>query len=1593
VAKRVFCLSFVFVLFVTAVFPVEVFATRTDSAPSDINTETDKEALITDILSSINSLYVGTGSTGSKFYKLAGIQSVYGEMLLLKELHNPSDTEIVKVLTAVMVVVDNFLNEFGLKADGFPHETGEKDSSGNPIMKVDYGKLDILYSPIVETGVVSTQISQAMERIRAAFIGPIKNYALHELERIRKAFSPELPKEQKVDQSDDAPPEYDFEKFDGAAAYSAEPDTIAWCYNILDSFTKFDEKIESMIDTGTKSKADLINAIFKDNLTFQNLKGEIDIANSNRHLFMGDAKELVDQVKESMSSLDLTSGYTMDVTEGEFIIEGLATVERAPVQGLNDDFFGEEAWVSLGGEDKWLSMPYVAMLASTAVYTPLRSKVGDDDYIAALKYLAGSTTGVNATSSDSDETPAEKVVDLFSRVKDFRKPLYVINDTKYIDDMGNIHGTSFSEPYDGPSVRATLGALVTAIEKEKPTIFTIVKGEFMLKEDISSWGFYHANQHQTDDGEAIEKNLSSDDESGSFTPGDESITSSFYTKTLFEIGNHVGTYALTQLVLRNIFNDAKNTSVLDRKKASLLYVNIFGDLVLSDNTIILPGSANPLIFDQEGSYNPYTAAFMNHYPNFAYDADSVHVQNPNDFGKYAFMTDGKGVMDNIVAGVGAGGATGAIAGAGVGAIPGMVIGGAVGLISGIPGMISNSSESNSKIGQAGAVTKDYMKGFGSFTYEGLGIRRIQSEGSFKRTTPNQSLNLYPFFSAGKTHYTFFSFDTDNAKDLMEGGSWYNIADDIGGGTYTVLVKEDAIADGNVTIFPYISDLNRDVTGSAVSRTSNSDYAIPKAIAQNMLWYYTADSEFNSTNTTNGMLREDYIFRTFIVEVLQGVTDVSVYEKNIDIQNAVLGSDTDSGFVWVENVARTILDNIKSIDGILGISSSGTDKLFGRVIMIFRQLSTGLVILFLVMFIFRYMKRGDLLYVVSMSALSGVVVFMMIFVFPNYLPMAYNAVSSLFTEGIVSDTILYKAEQYSTTYGQAGSLDSSNDYSMQTASLTLYNLSEGQIDRLCYQNNIDEEDFRYGDRVIIDQDAGIFVQGNKIKLNTDVLFAGNPITGAMTQGDVSSNAYALTSQKKQQDAIDYYFPFFLMEDGFIETLNSMLKAFKVPRATSNYIDGLVKDSYIVFNYTNSGPFLYGSDIAQFEGEWEPLLYLQMVRAFPDPDDFLNMRGWVENPTSKQRESLWGLTMELNGYYDPNGGKERRAALVEYVNYQTKRYLIENQPLVSMISDENLIKVTALMASFFFNGKISNFGSWVYPTSFNQDEMKLGDVFITTIAGDSDRFIKQNLDLVEYTSNSYGLMGLCILILVMVCSTVFVLVVKISIPILYCLLGVLVVYRFVTDNEFGGLLKGYFKVTGSVIAVYTLFIIVLSVLPSLMSGWGMMVILGMASVLFLWALLTVFIGLMRDITSLGNKGVAEAFRNNPITGVVAQAFDNTYNSIVGLGSRLGMSGQQTYGGSSGGYVYDDGYGGVSVQDDPVGSSATTLGVLNAIDRSYEAEEFPSTPRFTFGRTVATETNQGGFDNSYMVPRREGGGDGSSGLYSDFELSLDQLRREDL
>lgn len=1132
--------------------------------------------------------------------------------------------------------------------------------------------------------------------------------------------------------------------------------------------------------------------------------------------------------------------------EKKYVIESLATVQR--VEDAYERDYSINAWEPISGKTFELSSAYIAMLATTAVYTPFVSNTSSQDYLEALAYLAGN-------SSDD-------ILTLYDKIKDYKKPLYAFTlDSSCIvnpEDSKNTTSSNYANTYSGDATRVTLSMFQDYVTKGTNVIFASIQGEFVVGEDTNSYTFYkaHGDATSASDGGSFYGNV---------IIADDKVTTSNYTPVVFSLGTEAGNPALGRLLMSNVFLNLRNTSVLKKNDHSVLYVDVIGNIILSDGTVIVPAAANPIFYHADGGYNPYTVAFQNNYPSFVADSTSTVVYSEQENGKmfYQMNAESYTAWYSVIAGV-----TTAVAGVALTVFSGGTLTVPAALLIGGAGAVAG----------AGLTTglEQLSNRQGMIEGSSLHINSIKSNSVKGATTPffsssetsSDGVSMFPYFYTGDNEmlsiYTKLTLKGDSVnKNFLAYLGGNNDQDN------AVLHFNSVFTPAGKPVFPYI------VSDRQIA--IDTDYYAAKMIASNMYWFYTFDGTASPSDKSTGSLLDGYLFENFIIEGLQGTKTATQYEKDILVSNVVLLDETNAFETALLDIAETVLDTIADIQGVLGIVPADSNPIFGSVMRFFVENSLYFYIMFVAVFIFRYLRRGDLLYVGVMSVASCIFFYLFCYILPVYVPMAYNSTSSIVTENLISEILLYNSERYSTTYANASIAGLTEDYDTKTTSITIYRMNEKQLKVFSEQYDIDFELFRYGDIYILDSNIGLYVQGDSLKVNLDVFLYNNPIYGSYVTDD-GVTRYVLSSDKMSSSAFEYYSVFYLLEDGFVSTLNSLLDNFTIERRTTTYLDGFVKDSFVVYNYMLSAPFLYPDEYQEIQGLDYVTQILKYEQAFPDASDFLKIGTWIHEPTDEMKESLWYKTLFANGYYDTELGAMRRDSLIEYVNYQTKLYMIRHLVGTSIVSDENLIKSIACNAMFAFNARVSELGSMLYPISYNQEELGLHDVFLSTFTEDADRFISLQFDLVAYVLDEYGVMCLFVLVLILIIALCVILVMNLSFPLLYIALSVNILVRLIIDKPLGPALRGFVKSMTLLLSIYTIFLLVLTKASEVLSGLSLVVVLlAIFLLIFSW-LFALIKGFFKNVFEFGDGMYGTTFSQNPVTGMIVTNVLGKYDSFV-------------------------------------------------------------------------------------------------------------------
>lgn len=1128
----------------------------------------------------------------------------------------------------------------------------------------------------------------------------------------------------------------------------------------------------------------------------------------------------------------------LEEVNSKIYLEKLAWVKKKSINSGQDSDLGYENWNPItnsgtSGTDYRLRDSYVRMFSASAVYRPMVSYVGDEDFLAALGSLF-------------DDTTRASMLQLYQEVKDYRKPLYSMYDgSKWYEAFGKTKTTTNVEAsvqtYSGKGSLLTLSRFMKDLEDEALTGLIMHKGKLKLSDnDINTYFYFNDNPKFGNSGqEPVEDNyLSQDpvpspspeptasavatssptaDPSATPVPGDSSssdgssttdhmndvlaaaadeISSTKWTSALVEVGARSGdmtSYPVagtTLAALRNYYKDLDFLEGNGKNKDSFLFMNVFGDIVTKDNLVVVPGASNPLFFNQEKGYFPYNVTFMSGYPSVYNRGEDMILGNEADKGKYLLASGGD------------------------------------------------------EYGKASTFVKIKGKNDISTNNPQLGywINLKLAEPIAGAANPFQISDLDTIFGSGLG--VMWSTAVMSVGFMKDSDAYKNVG---------LVLKTDLTVNG-ASLMKY-------------DPSSDEDFRVAKYIARNV--YYS----FNKTSTDSaggsGRLREDFLFKNVMVEAMNGTIYTEGYTKVLTETMDYLKGDS---YGWwkdlMYNFGSSVLDNMGRIDGVLGVKQAYQDSMFASIRAVIDKFLYYILLIILLGFIFQYMRNGsNFLYTIVTGTLVIAVAFVFLKIVPVYLPSAYNFIANNTNRQLSYEVLYTKSEKYFQTYKNTPTIDDKGNFKISTTSADLYRLSQKQLKEVVEKYGLSHDSLTQGKMQLVDGNTGLYLQGDRLKVNIDTLLSTNPITGSYSDTEYGT-AYQLSSDKMFSSVIDYYTPYYLIEDGFVDTLNRLLMMYNIPRYSITYGAGLVKDSYVVYNYINSPPFLTPGEYVQ-EGdttsaeEVEKLyLLFDNPEEFRNSVDFLNLHGLLTKSTPEMENSLWYRTMVQSGI-DPKSTDpviiKRYNNLIQSVNGLTKDFMIKLKSKAGQVSDENMIKIISLYATTVFDQKISEtFGNNVYPKNLNYEEFKLQDVFLSVFTEDYAKFLNNDRDVMYYMRDRLDGFTYTIFILTVVLAAISSAGLQFALGGLYVALGVICAARLIGGWGSGmkNTFKGYFKSSIILFLCLTLFVTTLGLRAGKDSTWSVYIVFFVCSII-LGFMLTVLGSILLEPANLGNSKINSAF----------------------------------------------------------------------------------------------------------------------------------------
>lgn len=678
--------------------------------------------------------------------------------------------------------------------------------------------------------------------------------------------------------------------------------------------------------------------------------------------------------------------------------------------------------------------------------------------------------------------------------------------------------------------------------------------------------------------------------------------------------------------------------------------------------------------------------------------------------------------------------------------------------------------------------------------------------------------------------------------------------------YSPLVMTNTTTIDDKVLFPY------DVS-------SDTDYKLAGAIAMNAYQFIGFDRSINSYSNM-GKLNDNYVLHNIVICGLQGTTNALGYMKDELLQyDQYVKGTNDRIAQQVIDSSSSIIDKTSDVDEVIGLSSSYENKILGTVLQFLRDnILIVLIIITLVLIIAfaRYIR--DLMEIILLGGASIALILGFVYVIPVYMTMFYNIVINNVCENLSYEVLGVKTEKYDADNTELVKVDTDGNFVYSSSSLTLYKVGWRQLKEFYAQMNVEESEVCAGKTSVLNQESGVYVEGDSIKIDTDILFNTLQIYGDY-QYTNGNTVYQLSANKTVSNNIDYYIPFYQINDGFIEKLNTLASVYALPRSTITYADGKNKDNYFVYSYVNSPVFVnpgsydtvfqdeaksYISDYKGFKEEAESIS-TDLENAFGQNGDWLGIADLFMYLPSEYQSTLWAQTMQANGYYsktwEPN--EDKINDLIIYINRQTKNFVYDMDDVIGQLSDSTMIKLISLRAIIAFTQRTSDYGHWLYPFSLNYSEMSLKDVLQSVFTSDYSLYIDMNTDIATYIGVNHGWFNLIMFDIDVVLMFIIVNIFKLTIPILYLLFGVILILRVLDQGDIKIPFKGYVKTSLVLFLSYTLFDLSLVIVKKLNgSVWGIYIMFLVCSGI-IYLIYLVLATILSNLMDFGNAKFNENF----------------------------------------------------------------------------------------------------------------------------------------
>lgn len=677
-------------------------------------------------------------------------------------------------------------------------------------------------------------------------------------------------------------------------------------------------------------------------------------------------------------------------------------------------------------------------------------------------------------------------------------------------------------------------------------------------------------------------------------------------------------------------------------------------------------------------------------------------------------------------------------------------------------------------------------------------------------------------------------------------------------TYIPMIPSASIYADGKQVFPY--DL-----------TADTDGKISSVIANNMYQYLTTD--FVTKEIGNcGKLWDNWILHYILISGSEGTADISSYKNNLDISyDGYTQSNTSRAIQQITAFSERLVESLSDATGVLGLQNSYEDVLLGKIVTVIRNYWLIFLIVFLFVVLIAVMKaRKDLLQSAFLIVACTGAAYAFVYFVPVYLPMFYNVAVNNLSDKVAYEIMVHNDEYNAGTADNIVDVDSEGHLKYNTGSLTLYRIPSAQLESHYDSLGITLNDTTGGSSYVFDQYGGFFLEGDSLKVSTDVLFGTLSIKEDQSSGTL--HAYKTVSNN-----VDYYIPYYQIVDSLVDRFNRITEVYDVCHSTTKLKNGARVDNYRAYTYFNSPVFINPANIQEdlsmditgwSEDEISEYVSKQqkindaLLQKFGENEDWLGMYDILVTDALKSgsnlQNTLWFKTMCDVGYYrgTENGwvvDEENMGALIEYINYQTRNFVYDLKDYIGDVSDETIIEIVALRAVVALTQEASDFTHWMYPFSMNYAEFSLGDVATSTFVENYSDYVKSNYSIVQYVIEKYGWFNAIIFDAVIILMFAVAWLVRILSAAFYVLLLIILLIRMFGDGRYFTVVKGFLKCSAVIMTILLLQVSGVAVGSKLVGKVvGIYAVLGI-NVLSVYLLVILITSILFNFTEFGNTAL--------------------------------------------------------------------------------------------------------------------------------------------